>query len=108
MKTEEKFRAPREMVRRFALNIRDKEAGRWLATRQAEASEFLAKDLDTLPPEIRLKVYAFIEGFFPEHFSDILAVRLRNERDAKCLELLHAISNIPRKSQGSTEASHIP
>ena len=87
-----------EMLRRFIANIADKEAGVWLVTRKRKVGLFLESQMDLLTTEERLKVYGFMEGMFPEHFSRVLAIRLQSESDTKCLEQLRAISSLHTKS----------
>ena len=72
------------------------EYGRRLVRKKAEIARFLETEMDPLNPDERYKIYQRIPGFFSEHVESIIAARLHEEKDGRCLERIRQIAAMPR------------
>jgi hypothetical protein len=83
-----------KILRGFIADLGNMRNGVELIRREKEIVDILENEMEILTAEERYKVYGFMEGIFPKRFKQILTIRLKNETDSKCLEVLRAISDI--------------
>jgi hypothetical protein len=95
----------RGFIDAFDEGMKNIEYGLCLVSRKQEMAQFLEHDIDLLNAEERYRVYRHIGGFFPEQLPRILAARLRNEKNAKCLNALKRIAAIPRDEVSKTKTA---
>ena len=80
------------IIRCFIADTGNVENGIEFVRREKEIARLLEEQMDLLSPGERFKVYGFMEGMFPKHFKRILRIRLTEEADPNCQEIVRAIA----------------
>lgn len=90
-----------DIIRNFLSDISNVPNGIHFIRSENQIMDFLSTEMDVLTEGERFRVYGLVDGMFPKRSKKLVELRLLDEKDPRCLKLLHAIAEMHNPICGS-------